>query len=126
MNSEPVSAIDAANSEIRRARRERQRQLSNRIRWDLSMLVLDEMLEDLEQLNLRGIRRVPTTFEPRITALAEVLVPEAGDLPPMRTNIAPTRLMDMVFDLQERVLDLRSGGRRVILDDELGEAAGAA
>jgi hypothetical protein len=76
------------------------------------MRYLDDMLEELEQMNLSGVGRVPPSFEPRITDLVGVLGTEGGTFPPMRTNIAPMKLMDMVFEVQDRVLEARSGPLR--------------
>ena len=111
--------VAAAVSSIRSARLAAAEQRRLRARTDLPMAVLDVMLEELEQMNLSGLKRVPRVFEARIEQLVGVLGAEAGELPPLRTNIAPVRLMDMVFDLQDRLLEARSGMRR----DELEEPA---
>lgn len=98
------------------ARRADRRRRRDRARIDIPMRVLDQMLEELEQMNLQGTKRVPTGFESRIEQLAEVLPVE---MPRMRSNVAPVTLMDMVFEVQDRLLDERAGGLRRRLDSEV-------
>lgn len=112
MIAEQFDPLATANLTIRRGLRAHHRRRRERARLEVPMRVLDRMLEELEQMNLSGQKRVPLAFEPRITELVGVLGREAGELPPLRTNISPVKLMDMVFELQDRILEARAGRQR--------------
>ena len=121
-----TSAMSRASSAMTRdvvealARRQQEHRLA------IPMRLTDRLLEDLEQLNLAGRRRVPIEWEPRLARLAASIPGEVRDLPDLRTRVLPTRLMDSLFELQDRLLDLKVGPVRPLLqalDAELPEPA---
>lgn len=111
-------AIDLVNA-LRRRR--------SQARVALPLRLADDLLVDLEELNLGGRRRVPVGWEPRLARLVAALPAEVSDLPELRTNILATRLMDSLFELEDRLLDLKVGPLRAelhALDRELFELPG--
>ena len=119
MTVEPRARLESANRLIHRERRDQRRRRHARARIDAPIRLLDEMLEELEQMNLAGAKRVPLAFESRIERLVNVLPREVAEMPPMRTNISPVKLMDMVFELQDRLLEVRAGHARSVLDSDV-------
>jgi hypothetical protein len=108
-----------ANRDIRWARR---RHILKRLqRWRITspILVIDGMLEDVEQMNMQGARRVPISWEPRLELLAANL--PAGvhaDRAELRAGISPNRLMEALFCLQDQLLDLKIGPLRPALREQ--------
>ncbi|GAC1656494.1 MAG: hypothetical protein NVS9B1_12010 [Candidatus Dormibacteraceae bacterium] len=80
-----------------------------RARVLVPLRVIDEMLEDLEQLNLVGRRRVPMTWDSRLASVHTMLPAEIHEVPDLRSNIATTRLMDRLYHLQDLLLDIKVG-----------------
>jgi hypothetical protein len=60
---------------------------------------------ELEQLNLDGVERVEAAWKPRLSALFSAL--PFGYLPWLRAYPSPTEVLDLLFDLQARLLDLK-------------------
>ena len=80
-----------------------------RARVMVPLRLIDEMLEDLEQLNLGGRRRVPPSWDARLARFFPLLPAEIHDVPDLRSNIATTRLMDRLYHLQDLLLDIKVG-----------------
>jgi hypothetical protein len=108
-----------ANRDIRWARR---RHILKRLqRWRITspIQMIDGMLEDVEQMNMQGARRVPISWEPRLELLAANL--PAGvhaDRAELRAGISPNRLMEALFCLQDQLLDLKIGPLRPALREQ--------
>jgi|SRR5216683_5457074 len=67
----------------------------------------DQLLAELETLNLRKVRRVPSRLRSELVVLA-------GDLPfeylaPLRQRPSPTAAIDLVFDIQQGLFPMISG-----------------
>ena len=89
------SAIDRFASDQRRGRR-------------LPALIArtDQLLAELETLNLRKVRRVPSRLRSELLVLV-------GDLPfeyvgPLRKRPSPTAAIDLVFDIQQELFPMIS------------------
>jgi hypothetical protein len=84
--------------------RERIRRL---MRWT------DAMIDELEQLNLRGTRHVMAAWKPRLSLLFAALPFEYE--PNIRAYPAPSELLDVMFEIQDRLLGIKNGdlGRRL-------------
>lgn len=65
----------------------------------------DAMVAELEQLNLDGVERVEAAWKPRLTALFSEL--PFRYLPWLRAYPSPTEVLDLLFDLQAQLLDLK-------------------
>jgi hypothetical protein len=108
-----------ANRAIRSARR--MFVLGRFERWRVTnpIRVIDGMLEELEQMNLRRARRVPITWEPRLALLAANLPPAVqADPAELRAGVSPNRLIEALFDVQDQLFDLKVGPLRRWLRDE--------
>ncbi len=121
-----ATPLGDANRAIRSARR---RFALGRVeRWRVinPIRVIDEMLDELEQLNLRGARRVPIVWEPRLALLAANLpTPVRVDPAELRAGISPNRLIEALFTLQDQLLDLKVGPLRRWLREEEEEPVDA-
>ncbi|MDQ6920658.1 MAG: hypothetical protein M3170_03550 [Candidatus Dormibacteraeota bacterium] len=121
-----ATPLGDANRAIRSARR---RFALGRVeRWRVinPIRVIDEMLDELEHLNLRGARRVPIVWEPRLALLAAHLpTPVRVDPAELRAGISPNRLIEALFTLQDQLLDLKVGPLRRWLREEEEEPVDA-
>ena len=105
-----LAAMDRAAAEIRiAARRHRERSLAA-WRIDAPIVEIDRMLDELETMNLSGRRRVPLGWEPRLQRFLASI--PAGCRQELRGNISPNRLMDSLYEIQDRLLDLKIGPLR--------------
>jgi hypothetical protein len=78
----------------------------------------DRMLDGLEQLNLLDMEDCPDIWRSHLAALAADLPFDYR--PVLSANLAPTGAIDIVFDIQERLLAWMTG--RAPESDELLEA----
>ena len=115
------------NATIREAERRALEVRSHREEQRRPIVMIDRLLQDLEELNLRGFKRVPLAFEPRLSSLAGLLreVPSAtvaASLENLKVKIGIGRLMDALFSIEEALFVDRHGPA---IDDELtGDLAG--
>lgn len=86
-----------------------------RARVAVPLNTIDRLLDDLEVLNLAGRRRVPFEWEARLARLVAMLPAEVHCVPDLRSNIATSRLMDGLYELQDTLLDLKVGPARSAL-----------
>lgn len=107
-----MNMLAQTNYEIRQAeRRHHERKVENdQLRQPI--VVIDQMLQELEELNLRGMKRVPLSYEDRLSRLAAMVagVPNAnGALENLKVKIGIGKLMDALFALQEALFARRRG-----------------
>lgn len=76
--------------------------------------IVDSLVGDLEELHLIGRKRVPREYESRLRDLAAILPPEIRR--DLRSGTTINNLMDVLFGIQEGLLDRRSTFRRSGLD----------
>jgi hypothetical protein len=95
-----------ANEALRRSRRSETERLSSIIR------AIDELMFSLEELNLQGIDRVPARLRERAGALIELVLarpaPAEVRTDPFRIRYRVVPMMDVLFEVQDRVLRLRN------------------
>jgi hypothetical protein len=96
----------AADEHASAAQRQRLCQLE-RERIPRLMRWTDAMIEELEQLNLRGIRHVMAAWRPRLSLLFAALPFEYE--PTIRAYPAPSELLDVMFEIQDRLLGIKNG-----------------
>jgi hypothetical protein len=102
-----------ANWAIRAARRRHAAKRWRRWRLSSPIQLIDSLLEEVEQMNLRSARRVPIAWDPRLaTLLASLPAGIHVDPAELRTGISPSRLLEALFGLQDQLLDLKIGPRR--------------
>jgi hypothetical protein len=66
--------------------------------------VIDGLINNLEELNLKGISRVPLSYEPRLLQLRAMLAGSglsAEQLDGLRARVRIGRLMDSLYSVQE-------------------------
>lgn len=113
--------LEDANRDIQRLaaeairRRLRQQQLNRVVR------AIDDLLFQLEDLNLRGVDRVPATLRERASRILEV-VPRREDNDTLRVRYRVVPMMDVLFRAQEVLFRLRDP-RRAAHDEEGCEEA---
>lgn len=107
-----MGMLAQTNFEIRDAeRRHRERKVQDN-RFRQPIVVIDRMLEELEELNLRGMKRVPLSYEERLGRLAAMVadVPNCGAaLENLKVKIGIGKLMDALFAVQEALFARRHG-----------------
>ena len=104
--------IAQTNASIREAE-ERHRDLKARqeqVRRPI--MLIDRLLQELEEMNLKGMKRVPVAYEPR---LEEILI-LVGPMPSMSEQLANikvkvgiAKLMDALFAVEEALFTERHG-----------------
>jgi hypothetical protein len=107
-----MDMLAQTNVEIREAeRRHRERKIrDDRVREPVALI--DRMLPELEELNLRGHKRVPLAYEVRLERLATLVraLPNSGPaLENLKVKIGIGKLMDALFALQQALFVQRHG-----------------
>lgn len=115
--------IEHANRDLDRAEDIQSRRRFLRARVVLPIRIIDDLLGELELLNLAHRRRVPRAWDRRLARLIAMIPGEVREIPELRGNIAPTRLMEMLFQVQDALLDLKIGPLRhqLLASDEADE-----
>ncbi|MGI8564743.1 MAG: hypothetical protein ACR2MZ_14540 [Candidatus Dormibacter sp.] len=111
------SHLGRTNVEIQAGKQESFDRLRRWLRIQEPISFIDVMLNDLESMNLAGVKRVPQSWEARLIRLRHLLPSTCvGDL---RARVAPVRLMDALFEIQDQLFDLKMGpDRRALLERE--------
>jgi hypothetical protein len=74
--------------------------------------LIDRLLEELEELNLKGMKRVPMAYEPRLLEIVGLVspTPEVADhLGNVKVKVAIPKLMDALYAIEEAVFMERLG-----------------
>jgi hypothetical protein len=100
-----IGSMDEARREIRRHAVWAGRRHPERDRVVRLMRLTDEMMDELEQLNLDGVQRVRAEWRTRLTFLFSGL--PFHYVPWLRAYPSPTEVLDVLFDLQARLLELK-------------------
>jgi hypothetical protein len=79
---------------------------SNQARIRRLILRTDAMIEELERENLRQVGRASPAWRPRMSLLISSL--PADVRPPLGALRTPSEVLDLVYDVQERLFDLKS------------------
>jgi hypothetical protein len=95
--------VAQANAEIRAAEAAHLSRKVARQRLHRPIALIDSLIGDLEMLNLRGVRRVPLAYGPRLLQLRAMLVDvaTAEQLGDLRTQVRPVTLMGGLYTVQE-------------------------
>ncbi len=115
-----MGMLAQTNVEIREAeQRHRERRAEDK-RLRQPILMVDRMLYELEELNVRGMKRVPLSYEERLRTLI-LLVAEVPNCGPavenLKVKIGIGKLMDALFGLQEALFVQRHGAAYEPEDD---------
>lgn len=101
---------------IREADAVRRRRVREQVRLRLPVARVDEVLEELEEIHLRGGIKVPAAMIEKIERLMATLPEDCQVEFPLRTTIA--RVMDNLYDVQDRLLSLKNGDRASMLEED--------
>jgi hypothetical protein len=74
--------------------------------------LIDRLLQELEELNLKGFKRVPMSYEPRLEEILHLVGPVqslAEDLANIKVKVGITKLMDALFAVEEALFTERHG-----------------
>ena len=117
-----MAQIADVNREIESSDRQRRSQRSENERLSTIIRAIDELMFSLEELNLQGIDRVPARLRERASALIEMVL---GRPAPVETRSDPFRIryrvvpmMDVLFEVQDRVLRQRNPMRITDPEDQ--------
>ena len=100
------------NAYIRDAERQHRDQKAREDQVRRPIQLIDRLLQELEELNLKGMKRVPTSYEPRLDEILGLVRP-IGSMPDQLANIKVkvgiTKLMDALFAVEEALFMERRG-----------------
>src|SRR4029077_5454974 len=74
--------------------------------------LIDRLLQELEELNLKGFKRVPMAYEPRLEEILRLVGPVqslAVDLAHIKVQVGISKLMDALFAGEEALFTERHG-----------------
>ena len=100
------------NASIRDAERTHREARARAENLKRPVLAIDRMIHDLEELNLKGQKRVPLSYEGRLRELLDVIGPRPGiqsALDNLKVKIGIPKLMDALFAVEEAYLTERKG-----------------
>jgi hypothetical protein len=107
-----MAQIADVNREIEFTDQRRRSQHNETERLTGIIRAIDELMFSLEDLNLQGIDRVPARLRERASALIEMVVarpaPAEVRTDPFRIRYRVVPMMDVLFEVQDRVLRLRN------------------
>ena len=121
-----MAMIADVNREIEVTDQQRRNRRSENERLTAIIRAIDELMFSLEELNLQGIDRVPARLRERAGALIELVLarpaPAEVRTDPFRIRYRVVPMMDVLFEVQDRVLRLRSPIRITDPEDQLETA----
>jgi hypothetical protein len=107
-----MAQIADVNREIEGADAARRNQRTDTERLTAIIRAIDELMFSLEELNLQGIDRVPARLRERAGELIELVLaqpaPAEVRTDPFRIRYRVVPMMDVLFEVQDRVLRLRN------------------
>ena len=121
-----LAQIADVNREIETSDRMRRMQRSENQRLSTIIRAIDELMFSLEELNLQGIDRVPARLRERAGTLIELVLarpaPAEARSDPFRIRYRVVPMMDVLFEVQDKVLRQRNPVRITDPEDQLESA----
>jgi hypothetical protein len=74
--------------------------------------LIDRLLQELEELNLKGMKRVPISYEPRLEEILGLVGPIRSipdQLANIKVKVGIAKLMDALFAVEEALFTERRG-----------------
>ncbi|HET9848926.1 MAG TPA: hypothetical protein VFR68_10275 [Candidatus Dormibacteraeota bacterium] len=74
--------------------------------------LIDRLLQELEEMNLKGMKRVPVSYEPRLEEILVLVGPMpsmAEQLANIKVKVGISKLMDALFAVEEALFTERRG-----------------
>ena len=100
------------NAYIRNAERQHMDQKARQDQVRRPVQLIDQLLQELEELNLKGFKRVPMAYEPRLEEILRLVGPVpslAVDLANIKVKVGISKLMDALFAVEEALFTERHG-----------------
>jgi hypothetical protein len=116
--------LEDANRDIRRLCEEDLRRRWRLQRFDRVVHAIDDLLFELEDLNLKGVDRVPATLRQRAGEILDA-VPNREEYECLRVRYRVVPMMDVLFRAQEVLFRLRDP-RRAVYEAEDAQVEAAA
>jgi hypothetical protein len=76
------------------------------------IFLIDRLLQELEEMNLKGMKRVPVSYEPRLEEILGLVGPlpsVASHLANIKVKVGISKLMDALFAVEEALFTERHG-----------------
>ena len=102
---------------IRDAEEKRRRRVAEQSLLRRPISQVDEILQELEEIHLRGGVKVPAAMILRIEHLLQTLPADCRKEFPLRTTI--TRVMDNLYDIQDRLLSRKDHSRKLLQAEDV-------
>ena len=99
------------NAYIRDAERQYRDQKARQDQVRRPVQLIDRLLQELEEMNLKGMKRVPTSYEPRLDEILTLVSP-IGSMPQLvniKVKVGIPKLMDALFAVEEALFAERHG-----------------
>ncbi len=107
-----MGLLAQTNAYIREAEQRHRQTKELEHKWRRPIALIDGLLQDLEELNLKGQKRVPLAYETRLREIVG-LVPSAPSLADavanLKVKIGIGKLMDALFAVEEALFSQRYG-----------------
>lgn len=100
------------NAYIRDAERQYRDQKARQNEVRRPIQLIDRLLQELEEMNLKGMKRVPMSYEPRLEEILELVGPMpslAAELANIKVKVGIGKLMDALFAVEEALFAERRG-----------------
>jgi hypothetical protein len=100
------------NATIREAERRQREARDRESRLRRPVRLIDQLLQELEELNLKGMKRVPMAYEPRLDEIVGLVAPTPAvvdHLSNVKVKVAIPKLMDALYAIEEAVFVERLG-----------------
>jgi len=100
------------NAHIRDAEREYRDLKARQDRVRRPIQLIDRLLQELEELNLKGMKRVPISYEPRLDEILTLVGPVQSipdQLANIKVKVGIAKLMDALFAVEEALFSERRG-----------------
>lgn len=117
----PMTGLLAqTNATIREAERRQREARERESRLRRPVRLIDQLLQELEELNLKGMKRVPMAYEPRLDEIVSLVAPTPSVLDYLgnvKVKVAIPKLMDALYAIEEAVFNERLG-HAIVPDEE--------
>jgi hypothetical protein len=100
------------NAYIRDAERQSRDQKAHQDQIRRPVQLIDRLLQELEELNLKGMKRVPISYEPRLEEILTLVSPIASmpdQVANIKVKVGISKLMDALFAVEEALFAQRRG-----------------
>lgn len=100
------------NATIREAERRQREARDRESQLRRPVRLIDQLLQEMEELNLKGMKRVPMAYEPRLDEIVRLVAPTPAvveHLGNVKVKVAIPKLMDALYAIEEAVFVERLG-----------------